>query len=159
MLIHVLYDTVHGNTEAVAHAIGDALDADHEVLVARIGARLGLFDEVGLLVVGGPTHAHGMSKEMRSFLASADGHLRGLPVATFDTRIDRARLLTGAASGPIGKQLKRRGGVVVGAESFLVRGGQGPLLDGELDRAREWARGLVGRATGRERRVAVDLGA
>ena len=70
--------------------------------------------------------------------------LLSLPAAAFDTRIDTPEWLSGAASRGISSRLRKRGFLVMlDRGSFLVDGTEGPLLPGELDRAREWAGKLV----------------
>jgi len=56
--------------------------------------------------------------------------------AAFDTRLDKSPLLTGVAARGIARRLGRRGYQVIGQESFLVEDSEGPLEEGELDRAR-----------------------
>jgi flavodoxin len=98
---------------------------------------------ISMLVVGGPTQAHGTSPAMKEFLDRLP-ELEGLAVAAFDTRLTWPRLLSGAASDRIAKALTKRGGhLVAQPESFLVSGGEGPLVEGELDRAKAWATALV----------------
>lgn len=115
-------------------------------------------DGVDLLVVGAPTHVHGMSSAMsrRSALEQKGeegpqrrgvrGWLRELPevegcrAAAFDTRIDKSVVLVGSAARGIAKRLSRHGfELVAPARSFFVRDSEGPLEDGELERARRWA--------------------
>jgi len=62
--------------------------------------------------------------------------------ASFDTRADKSPWLTGAASHGIAKRLRHRGYDVVSRQSFLVVDNDGPLAEGELDRARDWGRRL-----------------
>ena len=74
--------------------------------------------------------------------------LRDLPqrprqAAAFDTRVHGSPLLTGSASHGIGRRLQRHGYNVVGTESFVVTGTEGPLAEGELDRARAWGAELA----------------
>src|SRR3954447_11470586 len=145
----VICESSFGNTHAIAEAIAETLDA--EVLSA--GDPIDL-DEVALLVVGAPTHVHGLPSE-RSRKAAVDqggkdgpgvrewldelphGHGRG---AAFDTRFDQPAFLTGSAAKGIAKRLRRHGfEVVAEPESFFVLGTEGPLQDGELERAAEWA--------------------
>jgi hypothetical protein len=63
--------------------------------------------------------------------------------ATFDTRLDKSPLLTGTAARGIARRLHRRGYDVIGDESFLVEDAEGPLEEGELDRARAWGEQLA----------------
>jgi hypothetical protein len=73
-------------------------------------------------------------------------------VAAFDTRfteteIGRVRILAffvslfGYAAEPIASRLQKKGGnLAVPPEGFYVGGTEGPLLEGELERAAAWAR-------------------
>jgi hypothetical protein len=82
---------------------------------------------------------------VREWLGSLGPVPEGLPVAAFDTRIDKPRLLTGAASFGIAKLLRRRGcRIAAPAESFFVGTGSadaGPA-PGELERAEAWGAAL-----------------
>jgi Flavodoxin len=166
MTTRVVYESMYGNTRAVAQAIAEGL-GDAEVLsVQEAAAREHAAD---LLVVGAPTHVHGIatkrSRQMAAEAVHEDGEahlepgatdepglrawLRDLPdgeqamAAAFDTRLDKSPWLTGVASRGIGKRLRRGGYDVIDQESFLVEDSEGPLAEGELDRAREWGRKLA----------------
>jgi flavodoxin len=162
----VVYESVYGNTLAVAEAIAEGLGGAEVVAVHR--AANGLEDS-DLLIVGGPTHMHGMTTTRSRQLAveavheDGAGHVereaaaepglrawirdlagsRGGRAAAFDTRADKSPWLTGAASRGIAKRLRRRGYEVVATESFLVEDSEGPLAEGELDRARAWGAELA----------------
>jgi hypothetical protein len=124
-----------------------------------------------LLVVGGPAHMHGLASSMSRKMAvrAADdedvevdesareelvlrawiskSELPGGRAAAFDTRIDRSPMLTGSAARGIAKRLRSNGyEIVADPESFFVEDSEGPLADGELERARDWGASL---ATGR----------
>ena len=82
------------------------------------------------------------------------GKLNGIKVAAFDTRMDVKEVnnvvltffakLFGYAAEPIGKQLVKKGGVeVVPPAGFIVEGSEGPLKEGELERAAEWAKRVL----------------
>lgn len=146
MLIAVVYDSEFGNTRTLAEAIAEELRNAGTVQLTdvRIGPA-GLLDGLDILVVGGPTHVHGMSQPMKTYLDGWAGkRLQGLPVAAFDTRVHGPRWLTGAASGGIARWLRQRGARLVGTpESFLVDGREGPLAAGEVERSRAWARRLL----------------
>jgi hypothetical protein len=120
-------------------------------------------DEGRLLVVGGPTHAFSMTRESTRQDAETKGatdHVRvgvrewidaldarhDLPVITFDTRV-RVRMLPGSAAKAAVKVLKEHGFQrAERGETFWVEGTEGPLEDGELDRAEEWGRDLATRS-------------
>ena len=68
----------------------------------------------------------------------ADSGLRG-PVATFDTKANQPKWLPGSAARSAAKRLRRLHiPILVLPESFYVEGALGPLVDGELARARIW---------------------
>ena len=141
----VVYDSLYGNTKAIAQAIGDALPGEVEVLhLNEVKASgLGAYD---LLVVGAPTHGANPSPDVQAFLDQIQApNLEGIKVAGFDTRMtNRLILLFGTAAPKIAKALQEKRGTLVGKpEGFYVRGGKGPLKDGEVERAAAWALGLV----------------
>jgi flavodoxin len=173
----VTFESVYGNTRAIAEAVGDGLSALGGVEVVSQD-QLGETD-AGLLVVGAPTHMHGLpttfSRKMaaraseeeeleldpsatsgpgiRAWLSGLDGE--GRSAAAFDTRGDANPALTGSAARSIARRLRRRGfELVAEPESFFVEDAEGPLADGELDRAREWGRTLASRVRPAEEKSA-----
>jgi flavodoxin len=154
----VVYDSQFGNTEQVARAIGQALAATAEVEVLRVrDASPEQLVAADLLVVGSPTQRFTATPATTNLLKSiANDGLRGIQVAAFDTRfpeseIDRVRILAffvklfGYAAEPILKRLEKKGGEAVAApEGFYVSETEGPLLDGELERAAAWAGQIAG---------------
>jgi hypothetical protein len=71
--------------------------------------------------------------------------LQGVAVAAFDTRIPAKWVrIFGFAAPKIARRLEKLGGTLVGsAEGFFVGDTEGPLVEGELERAAGWARGLA----------------
>lgn len=157
----VVHESMFGNTRTVAQAVAAALPGP-VVTVDVLDAPNPLPADVDLLIVGGPTHAFSMSRASTRHDAVAQGAARddesrgirdwltGLPatphvsVATFDTRVDKVRRLPGSAARAASKVVaRRRIGQVIAEQSFYVEGVDGPLLDGELERARDWARSMV----------------
>ena len=152
----VVYDSLHGNTERIAAAIGEALAPLGEVRVVRT-TDLSPAACADAWVVGGPTHGHGLSKPLRSFLDQLKGGcMRGVPVATFDTRYRYPRLMTGSAAHAAAGRIRRTGcRIVTEPASFFVKQGARPdsgeptpddaetLEDGELERARAWGAQLA----------------
>ena len=153
----VVYDSAYGNTEQVAQAIGAALGSPGEVEVLRVSeVSPEQLAGMTLLIVGSPTQRFTATGATTAFLKSipADG-VRGVRVAAFDTRfpegeIDKVRILAffvrifGYAAKPIADRLVKKGGkLAVPPEGFYVGNTKGPLLDGELERAAEWAKQIL----------------
>lgn len=153
----VAYDSAYGNTEQIARAIGQALGPEEEVQVLRVGAVAPeQISGLSLLIVGSPTQKFSPTGATTRLLKSIpDGSLKGVKVAAFDTRITEAEVerikilnffvrIFGYAAEPIAKRLEKKGGKQVAAPAgFYVGGTEGPLLDGELDRAAAWAKEIA----------------
>lgn len=159
----VVFESMFGNTETVAAAVAEGLSAVVPVELVEVGvAPAALADDVGLLVLGAPTHAFGLSRPrtredaarqvdhpvvsqgagLREWLDAFEPPARPVAVAVFDTRIDRPRV-PGSAARAASRRLRRRELPHVGEpESFYVTGTEGPLLDGERRRARDWGERL-----------------
>lgn len=166
----VVYESMFGNT----HQVADAIAAGCRVHGEAVAMSVSEVDETAvvaadLLVIGGPTHVHGMTKRAsrkaaRDQAASDEGleldpaaddpGLRdwfhviprgdGRAAAAFDTRVDASAALTGRASKGIAKRLTKHGYRLVDEpESFLVDK-HTHLVDGELDRATQWGERLAG---------------
>jgi Flavodoxin domain len=145
----VVYESIHGNTHVIAANIADGLRSTHEVTLVPVAeAGRGLATSADLVVVGGPTHMHGMSHGLRNWLEDVTGG-HGITAAAFDTRFNVIPALAGPASHGIARLLRRHGfGLLAAPESFLI--GQGnTLLDGEASRARQWGAALGATASHR----------
>lgn len=143
----IIFDSEYGNTREIAEAIGTELRTAGPVDVVKIdssGVAASTF-EMDVLIVGGPTQAHGLSPHMREFLAHLPAEsISGVEAAAFDTRLRGWRLVTGAASDGIAKQLQHLGAhLVVPPQTFVVTGKEGPLADEELTHAQQWARHIL----------------
>jgi len=169
----VVYESMFGNTHAIADAIGRGLGqglepVDNVVVVPVVEAGRERLGDADLVVVGGPTHFHGMSRTrtrkwaagtaqkpkndlvldrvaqgpgVREWLTSlGHGHTK---VAAFDTRFKGPAVLRGRASRPISRTLRRHGfEVVAKPESFFVTL-QNHLAPGEEARAQAWGKRLA----------------
>lgn len=163
----VVYESMFGNTHTVAERIARGLgDA---TLVAVADATAEVVAAADLVVVGGPTHVHGMvsdrTREGARQQAAEPGSgltldpdaegptLRdwfdglvlpaGCRAAAFDTRVHGPAPLTGRASRGIAKRLERHGASLVAPpESFFVER-DNHLSDGEADRAEAWGASLA----------------
>jgi flavodoxin len=155
----VVFDTTYSNTARIARAIGEALSAAGAGSVeVRPVALVSAADLVALdlLVVGGPTQRHGMSRTLSGWLGElGHGSLAGVVAAAFDTRYRMPKLLTGSAAGGVARRLRRAGcRLVVPPQSFFVSRDRPPPGEkrrhateapepGEEERASAWARTLA----------------
>lgn len=153
----VAYDSAYGNTEQIAQAIGNALGQSDDIQVLRVGAvTTEQLAGLTLLIVGSPTQKFSPTGATTALLKRIPkGGLQGVQVAAFDTRItvaevEKIRILAffvklfGYAAEPIANKLEQKGGVLVAPpEPFYVGGTEGPLLEGELERAAGWARRIA----------------
>jgi len=151
----IVYDSVFGNTEQIALAICNSLGSGEDVETCRVSdIKPEQLNGVGLLIVGSPTRGFRPTPAITEFLNKipADG-LKGVRVSAFDTRISPAdvnsRLLKimvrlfGYAAKPIADKLEKKGGtLIIPPEGFFVKDSEGPLKDGELERAADWGRKL-----------------
>ena len=143
MKVLIVYDSMYGNTEALAKAVAAAIGGD--VALSRPGAvDIATLPGLDLLVVGAPVHGGRPMPSVQAFLDRLPP-LQGLRAAVFDTRLtSRLVKVFGYAADRAAEGLKDKGAILVGApEGFLVTGKKGPLKDGELEKAVGWARSLV----------------
>jgi len=152
----VVYDSYFGNTQEIAAAVGAGLGAAAEQVVQAISSMETNMQGMEFLVVGSPTRGFRPSEATAHFLKSlAPDSLKGVRVAAFDTRmhlesIEKKSLRFivksgGYAAKHIAADLQKCGGqLALPSEGFLVTGEEGPLLEGELERAEAWGRALRG---------------
>jgi hypothetical protein len=167
----VIYESMYGNTRQIADAIGSGLSGAFDVTVVPVSqAGPQLLADADLVVAGGPTHVHGMSRAAtrRSAVEAAGKPESGLQAepgaagpglrewlgslgryqakaAAFDTRMQGSALLTGRSSRQVARLLRAHGfDVAAPPESFLVTK-QNQLVPDEPERAREWAGKLARR--------------
>lgn len=156
MQVLVVYDSVYGNTERIAQAVGNVLGAHNEIRVRRVGdVKPTDLANLNLLMVGSPTQQFRATPAIKKFIGGIRrGELNRVQVAAFDTRLGMedmpSRILPpfvkifGYAAKPIADSLVSKGGrLVTPPEGFLVKGMEGPLKEGELERAATWAEHLL----------------
>lgn len=166
MNVLVIFESMYGNTRAIAEAVGEGIAADGDMQVTVLpvsAASTELTRDADMLIVGGPTHAHRMSspstrRAAQDAAAKPDSGLRLDPTASgpgirdwlahlehrgglgaaFDTRLDAPAIFTGSAAAGIARRLRRCGvSAITKPESFLVTK-KTELCPGETARAREW---------------------
>jgi len=171
----VVYESMYGSTQAIAAAIAEGMAPAGPVRVIEVGALAAepggsvISGDVDLLVVGGPTHAFGMSRPntrldaakdapsgsvissgigIREWLDEAALPDGGTRFATFDTKTVVKVKLPGSAAKAAHKHLRGIGGrPAADPKTFWVHGKSDGLVEGELEAARAWgaelASGLV----------------
>lgn len=152
----IVYDSVFGNTEKIANAIGDSLSSQGNAEVLKVtDTKLEQLQGINLLIVGSPTRAFKPTKAIVDFLIQIPSNaLKGINVAAFDTRVNTTDVnskvlngfvkIFGYAAKPIADKLQKKGGnLIIPPEGFYVKDSEGPLKDGELERAAEWAKSAI----------------
>jgi flavodoxin len=170
----VVYESLFGNTEQVARAVATGLRGRLDVELVEVGdAPAEIPPATDLVVVGGPTHAFSMTRPntredavhqgathdpatgIREWLTQLQAGPHAERVATFDTRVDKVRHLPGSAATKAARAAHRKGfESAAKAESFYVEDINGPLVEGELDRAQAWGEHLAAEALTRTARPA-----
>lgn len=173
MTVHALvaYESMYGNTRAIAEAVARGLQRTARVDVCSVSdpASREVGDqmcEVDLLVVGAPTHTWGMSRPASRHDAvahAADGGLsvephaadRGmrewlqqppcLPtrVAVFDTRRRMPVVASGSAARRMRSVVRGHGYRVLGPPQSFFVDRTTHLEPGELERAEQWGAQLA----------------
>lgn len=167
----VVYESMFGNTHTIARHIAGGIDTVGETTVVSVhDATPELVAAADLVVIGGPTHVHGMSSErsrdgaveqadedddleldpdalgdgLRDWFDRLGGDAgSGRHAAAFDTRVHASPLLTGQASKGIVKRLRKHGFELLhDGESFFVDKSN-HLEPDEADRATTWGRSVA----------------
>ncbi|WP_433527972.1 flavodoxin family protein [Micromonospora sp. CA-263727] len=158
MNVLIVTESCFGNTSRVADAVAAGLRSTGAEVIVAEAASAPTLDGVDLLLVGAPTHNMGLpGPASRRQAATRGGNpaatgvaewLDRLPTgfsgraATFDT-VTGTGFFAGSAAKGIQKRLRRHRVDVVARESFVVTATEGPLADGELDRAELWGAALA----------------
>jgi len=160
----IIYESVYGNTQLVADELAAVAREHGEVeVVPAEEAGPDVTAGADLVLVGGPTHLHGLSTRATRRNGSAppggggdgslgpdvpgpglrdwfrlSGRVDGTAAAAFDTRLDGPEVMTGRASVGISRRLRHHGFTEVAApRSFLVTR-ENRLMSGEGQRAHDW---------------------
>jgi menaquinone-dependent protoporphyrinogen IX oxidase len=149
----VIYDTSHGNTKKIAETITETLkesgmetDLFHVKEVKKLSAK-----DYDFLVLGSPTKFGTMSFAVKFFLGKVKSEeWINKPFAAFDTEnpenIEKARAENKewSAAEKIAQKLKeKKMNLLLPVLKAAVHGQKGPLVDGEIERTKDYARGLA----------------
>ena len=149
----VIYDSYFGNTEKIAQAIGEAIG---DAIVKKVtDFDQSNLDSLKILFVGSPTRAFNATPAIMTMIKEMpQDTLNGVKAAAFDTRIKEEQTdsgflkfmikLFGYADVKIAKALSKAGAQLpIESAGFGVTGTEGPLLDGEIERAKSWAKQIL----------------
>ena len=170
MAILVVYESMFGNTKAVAEAIAAGLGTGDVTVCVAASAPRGDLSRFDLVVAGGPTHAWGLARPTTrraapQYVARSHGALTLEPEATgpgllewfadlgpqrgtaaaFDTRLKAPALVTGRGARRVVRELRRSGYTLLDVPRSFFVDRSNVLRPGELDRARRWGEELAAR--------------
>jgi flavodoxin len=147
---YVIYDSLYGNTEKVAHTINSSLKNSTLLHLSKVKVKD--LKKADLVVFGSPTQGGQATSDMRYFLETESGNLKGVNVAVFDTRLDEKdvnfilRILIGKLSFAAPKMaalLKEKGAnLIKPPKGFFVGGKEGPMKKGEMEKASGWLKNV-----------------
>lgn len=137
----IIYDTNYGNTKLVAETICRSLDLGCSTVTVS-GLSSTLLETADLIIIGSPVIAWRPSDKISGLISYLkEKGLKGIKAAAFDTRLKS--FLSGGAAGNISRGLKISGAMVIALPAFFyVQSRQGPLFDGELEKAKRWAKDI-----------------
>jgi flavodoxin I len=138
----VIFDSQWGNTEKIARAMAGALTGEVLVKSAATASAADL-QKIDLLLIGSATQGGRFLKPTQALLEGVkESDIKGLNTASYDTRLTGNFVkIFGWAAKKIADVLKKKGAAVIAEpEGFFVKGKEGPIMDGELERAAEWAK-------------------
>lgn len=166
--VAVVYESMFGNTRSVAEAIAEGIGETATVEVSAVHRLEPWPLEPDVVIVGAPTHVHGLSRpstraEAVTWADDPARHLvldesaKGTGVrewladtppdvplfAAFDTRADMPRIFTGSAATAIDRALRSRGLERLADPQSFVVDKDNRLEEGELERAADWGRLLA----------------
>ena len=152
----IIYDSYFGNTEKIATEIYKTFEKDTAKIINVEDFESELLNDIDLLIVGSPTRAFRPTEAIVNIIKGTES-LENIKVTSFDTRVDiekvNSKILTffvkmfGYADKPILKLLVKKGGIPVHESmGFYVEDKEGPLTEGELERARNWAKKIIKKA-------------
>lgn len=145
----IVYYSKFGNTHRIAETIAASMASNGKVQTIDFDRfPLNDLENLDLLVMGCPTHKMNLPKAVNTILENVpENALSNIPVVAFDTSYKMSWLLNQfTASKRLAKKLRKLGGkLIVPPEIFLVSGREGPLFEGELERAHDWATSFLGK--------------
>ena len=147
----VVYFSKFGYTKMIAEAISKTLQQEGKARVISSDELAAAdFDNVDLVIMGSPTHKMNLPKAVRPVFESLPKKiLKGKLVAAFDTSYVMSEWLYHFTAGKrLAQKLRKLGGKrIVSPAIFHVMEREGPLYEGETERAKAWAKLVLDRST------------
>jgi flavodoxin len=151
----ILFDSYFGNTEQIARSVANAFYPENTVAKRINEATSDDIKGIDLLIIGSPTRGFRPTEAVTAFFKEKlPANMSGVKVAVFDTRIALETIKSkffrfvvntgGYAANTMAKQLtQRKATLTLAPKGFFVTGEQGPLKEGETDRALQWGKLIV----------------
>lgn len=149
----IIFDSFFGNTEKIGRAIAKAFSSNEHTVIKRCKEaapkELAQFE---LIIAGSPTRGFRPTEEITNLLKGIGTNgLTNCQVAVFDTRVVlemfKSKLLRktidtgGYAANKLARVFKKKGAsLIIEPEGFFVMDTEGPLKEGELERAEKWGK-------------------
>ena len=143
----VVYFSKFGNTQKMAETIAAQCESKGPARAIYLDALTtkDLLD-ADLVIMGCPTHRMNLPEAVREKFETLPKRLiKGTPVAVFDTSYQMNGFLRQfTAAKKLAQKMRKLGGKrVIPPETFCVVGKEGPLVEGEIERAQEWANTIL----------------
>ncbi|PKM87791.1 hypothetical protein CVU83_02550 [Candidatus Falkowbacteria bacterium HGW-Falkowbacteria-2] len=148
----IIYDSVYGNTGKIAEEIARVIGEEAK-LIHISQAHKEDIENAELVVLGTPTHGGRASEAVQAFMKELPSDIwsskkvavfsTGMPANSVNFFLRFVIKIIGYASTPTLSVIVKQGGVAAGAPAdFMVKDKQGPLLEGEIEKAGKWAESL-----------------
>lgn len=149
----VVYESQFGNTQKIAQAIHSGLMHGYDAQLLHVSAvKPNDLENLNLLILGSPTHGGQVMPGIKALIENLDPQtLKAMDTAAFDTSIpqqgqgfliNNVAKFFGNAAPKIATALLEKGAKSSAFEVFWVLGKEGPLKEGELERASAWSNSL-----------------
>ena len=149
MKVLIVYETKYGNTKKAAETIGEVIkEAGNGIAVVKVDAvEMDTIKDYGAIVIGSPTYASSQARSIKKFISSLSVE-PNTKIAVFDTHSGDG-ISTGGpmrrAVKKMEKQIQKNPNLtkIMNGLQVAVKGIQGPLIEGELEKCKEFAKEIV----------------
>jgi flavodoxin len=149
MKVLIVYETKYGNTKKAAETIGEVIkDAGNEITVVKVDAvEMDTIKDYGAIVIGSPTYVSAHAKSIKKFISSLTVE-PDTKIVVFDTHTGDGVKTSGPmrrAVKKMEKQIQKNPNLkkIVKGLQVAVKGIKGPLIEGELDKCKEFAKEIA----------------